>query len=766
MIVQLYTLLVSLFLFTGFGLPAAVLLRRNGMASMLLTPSLGVGALTLFVTWLYIAGLSATAIGGAAACLSVGFIALFRGTLSAALARIVARERLATAILAGCCLVLIAPLLTGRADVTITRGNPWDNFSYLKMSAVFAMRRYSEISASTAADAAANPLLLNPGGLLSARPAVNFLHAAIARLVPGSLAGGGYPLLCALMIAGMLAFAGLLRLNFGRPDVPRAAATILLAGAYALGFWGQYPADIDAWSAVAATPVFLAAWALALRVLSMPPQGGLGAAMAVMALPMAGALYLYPEGTLYHGVILGALVLVRGMPGLRRPGRPRLVIAGATVIAIGAAVPFWHGTIGFLAGQAQIAATERVPWWQYFDAYLFGQDPDANKTMMDAAAALAARPDLWPAVPTAPLAWLTGVAGTLGVYFLTPAAIRRWSLEDTARTILLIAVFAGTALGLVRSWRSRLPAYRLLLAAAAIGLLGAVLLAERGQAWAAGKALSYSAPLLCLALGAPALLADRTVTSTRLAPLPWVLAQAWFAVLALIGLGNAHGVRLPAPYPDWQSEDIKGDGRWEIAAQMARLRPCASVRVVALDPFFRDYAAVVLFEAGKPFSYDDRDDEAPLPRRCRLIQAGLPDFMPRTGPPSGVMAFPIGLMVPNLYFTGVWQDGWLRAHANLRLTLPGKSELLNLSGEIPRFSAQIAGGTMRISVDGAVVLERPQSAGRFTLSVPIPRAAGIRDIKLDMTGVYALPEDGRPVAMRLDSIALDSGPGLDQDPAQ
>jgi hypothetical protein len=750
MILQLCTLLLSLFLFTGFGLPAAAWLRRGGGSALLLTPSLGVAALTLFATWLYLAGVSALAIGIAASILSLGSMALFRRTLGEALAGI-ARERMAALICFGVCLLLVAPILAGNPDFTITRGNPWDNFAYLKMSAVFAMRRYPEVAGATAADALANPLLANPAGLLTARPAINFLHAAISRLVPGSLAGGGYAFLCSLMIAGLLSFAGLLRDMAGRSGRPAASLALGLAGLYALGFWGQYQADIDAWSAVSATPLLLAAWLLVLRLLTVEDAGRRSTAPAPLALLLAGAVYLYPEGSLYHALILAGVILAAQVPGWRRPGRPELLILASVVLAILATVPFWRGTIGFVTGQALTATTEHVPWWQYFDAYLLGLDPEMNQSLVrEAAAALTAMPT----VPTEPIAWLTGPAGLLGVYFLTPGG-GSWVVE-AARLLALLAVFAGTGLGFVMAWRSRSRQYRLLLAGVGFGLLGAIVLAERGQAWAAGKALSYTAPLLCLVLLAPLLVPTLTATRARLAPLPWCLAQGWFAALALIGLGDPHGTRLPAPYPDWQGSETKGDGRWAIAAQMTRLRACPTVRVVAVDAFFRDFAAVALFEAGKAFIYDEADDAAPLPERCRLIQAGLPTYMPRSGPPSGVMAFPAGLMVPNLFFPGVSQEGWLGPRAETRLARPGGSDILHLIGEIPDFSSKITGGTMTITVDGTKVLQRPQSAGRFDLTVPLPRADGLRDIRFEMTGADQLPADGHLVSLRLRSIALES----------
>jgi alginate O-acetyltransferase complex protein AlgI len=127
--------------------------------------------------------------------------------------------------------------------------------------------------------------------------------------------------------------------------------------------------------------------------------------------------------------------------------------------------------------------------------------------------------------------------------------------------------------------------------------------------------------------------------------------------------------------------------------------------------------------------------------------------------PAGVAGFPDGLLAPGLFFAGVTQDGWLRDKAQARFALPGTSTQLHLVGEIPAFSPKITGGAMRITVDGTLVLERPETSGRFDLTIPIPPAVGVRRINFDITGTDLLPApDGRLVSVHLTSIMLESNP--------
>ena len=234
------------------------------------------------------------------------------------------------------------------------------------------------------------------------------------------------------------------------------------------------------------------------------------------------------------------------------------------------------------------------------------------------------------------LSVMAGIGGVLGVYFLTPASYGDPTLFDGARAVLFILVITCVVRAVYAGWKSGNRAYRLLVSAAGIGLLGAILLVAEDSAWSAGKALSYTAPLLCLAIVAPALLEHNPARSSAwLWPIPWIGAQAWFAALALAGLSNPDGVRLPAPYPEIQDLTLKTEIRWDIADQLQRIKDCPVVEIAAGNPFFRQFASIALYETRKKFFYREpvtmyydtgkylgNMPDAVASPECRLIQQG------------------------------------------------------------------------------------------------------------------------------------------------
>jgi hypothetical protein len=443
-------------------------------------------------------------------------------------------------------------------------------------------------------------------------------------------------------------------------------------------------------------------------------------------------------------------------------------------LALGLALPilFWQGIYGQAALQSQSAASTHVNWWRYFDGYLFGLDPQLNQALQDQLSVAVHGQFLDPSQIGDPAAaLLTGTSGVFGLYFLTPENYAAPTPWDAAKGVLLVLALSGIVLGIGAGLRRGSRVYRLLLAATAAGLFGALLLAVQNHLWSAGKALSYVGPLLSLTVVAPVLVSRRGV----LWSLPWGLAQGGFIVLLLLGLRDPAGLRLPPPYPDSQDLGLKTGGRWRIDQQMARLKSCPVVRIVAPDPFVRQYFAMSVYEAGRPYFYTDPVDSylgagkslgtmtaLPVPRHCEMVQRGASRRDGDHDPPAEIAGFPAGLLAPNLLFVGVSQDGWLTAQAHTRLRRHGGSDHLHLTGEIPDFSPQINGGTMKITVDGTVVLERPETAGTFDLDLPIPASPAPRTIELAMSGADHLP-DGRLVSVQLHSIALERNAGADED---
>jgi len=140
---------------------------------------------------------------------------------------------------------------------------------------------------------------------------------------------------------------------------------------------------------------------------------------------------------------------------------------------------------------------------------------------------------------------------------------------------------------------------------------------------------------------------------------------------------------------------------------------------------------------------------------ARNISLLTPEQVAALTPPPAIAAFPAGLFDPGLLYSGVSEDGWLADKAWFELALPGPSNIVHVTGEIPGFSPKILGGTVKLLADGATVAEGKLIGGAFDLNVPIPEASGPREIGFEISGVDRLPApDGRLVSLHLTSLAL------------
>jgi hypothetical protein len=150
-----------------------------------------------------------------------------------------------------------------------------------------------------------------------------------------------------------------------------------------------------------------------------------------------------------------------------------------------------------------------------------------------------------------------------------------------------------------------------------------------------------------------------------------------------------------------------------------------------------------------------RDDSRYLIGFARNISLLAPDQVAAAVPPSAIPSFPAGLMAPGLLFSGIAEDGWLADKAWFELSLPGPSNFIHVTGDIPGYSPKILDGVVRVFVDGQLVSAGKSIAGGIDLTIPIPEASGRREIAFDVTGVDRLPDpDGRLVSIHLTSLTL------------
>ena len=71
--------------------------------------------------------------------------------------------------------------------------------------------------------------------------------------------------------------------------------------------------------------------------------------------------------------------------------------------------------------------------------------------------------------------------------------------------------------------------------------------------------------------------------------------------MAVAGFSDSDGAGLRAPYP----ADLIHKERieWDISDQLRRFRDCRAVKIIASDPFYRQFVSIALFEARTPFFY-------------------------------------------------------------------------------------------------------------------------------------------------------------------
>jgi hypothetical protein len=378
MILQLGVFLLSLLLFATWGLPVAAALRGAMPTMVLSAPAFGVGLLAVVATVLFSFGLHLSVIAVGAVAVSLISIVVFRKTIRFMLSGI-RKAWVASCLVLVFSIIILGPVLADRAALTVFQGNIADHFGYMATSVVYSQMDFQQILGASPRDHLSNPLLFYARSNLHARPAVSILFAVIGSLLRGAMTVGGYAFLCSFAVAGLLSFCAFLLQVFRRSGTTASVMAVILAGAYACGFWGEYPLDINAWSQVAVMPLLLSAWTIVFVELTSPAvvtQGGgrIRAEIApviALAILVAGGIYLYPEGISFHALVLAGAVVAAGRPRLYRLRD----IALSLILGASTSLLFWKGTLGFGASQIHMATTSPVAWWRHFDAYLFGMDP-------------------------------------------------------------------------------------------------------------------------------------------------------------------------------------------------------------------------------------------------------------------------------------------------------------------------------------------------------------------------------------------------------
>jgi hypothetical protein len=127
--------------------------------------------------------------------------------------------------------------------------------------------------------------------------------------------------------------------------------------------------------------------------------------------------------------------------------------------------------------------------------------------------------------------------------------------------------------------------------------------------------------------------------------------------------------------------------------------------------------------------------------------------------PQAIKSFPADLLQPGLWFSGIYDDGWVAEIARIRLGSEKKAGRIRIKGEVPSFNRLRAGATIGVVVDGQEVVRRQFRPGDFELEAAIPETEGPRwiEIRSDMSD-HLSAADQRVASILLKSIELVESP--------
>ena len=172
----------------------------------------------------------------------------------------------------------------------------------------------------------------------------------------------------------------------------------------------------------------------------------------------------------------------------------------------------------------------------------------------------------------------------------------------------------------------------------------------------------------------------------------------------------------------------------------------------------RYYCALDLGEDGRPFGFHKtglmRLFGADIPYDSRPLVGFARDISLVSGDPvwpRSIAVWPRDLL--STEFSGFYEDGWVSAHAFVRMAAAHPGDTLRIEGEVPAIG-NLKGGQMTVSV-GGVAFVKLLSTAFFTFKAPIDREIPITEIHLDFQNSAELPGgDGRPVSAHITRISL------------
>jgi hypothetical protein len=600
---DLALLLTLLVVCGGIGLPLSELVPGTKLGwRPLLAPVFGFAVLAVATPVAYqwgatIPGIFAGASGLAAAALAWRSRPMLRSwrDLSPAEQRL---SLIAAVCTVGAMLVLIAPRWVGGDQFAVFQGNHWDTFGYLESAVIYAREPYSVVSTASDEQIIRNPLYDLARQSLAIRPSAHMLYAVFSRVLPDE----AYRLYYAYLVGSFTQLV-LVALFLARNLLPTASplAWVAVALVFPFGFWGQYAFDINSWSQMTSAPALLLMAGLLIHASVLPdrPDAPLGGGLrlaAAIAVVVAGAIYIYPEGFIFYAAAIlpvATAILVGGMLRSRRVAlRPLVPLAGVAGVATTA---LYTSLLPHLIQQVTAFSAARVNWWQYFQIFFRGRD----------------------GVSGGPVTFAADFAGGLfGLYFATPgadatplaAAIQRLAIVLTIVSLLVALALISTGRVTMHGGREAAPRSRSLIAAwigaCIMLLLPSAYLASTANYWPAGKAVAYASPVFMMLLALPVAYTFRpgVVRPLRWVALGFVAFQLGSGAVRIAASAEPTGIHYAPPYPALQDRSLKANVGWDLTGLEGVLTPDTRVLILPMDTWQEHHLMVFCWSRNIPFA--------------------------------------------------------------------------------------------------------------------------------------------------------------------
>lgn len=680
--------------FLGWPLSGLLPGRRP---DVLLAPVMGFGAWSVAITLLYMCGLSLPLSGlfVLATAASVWFIYAWRNKCH------ISVPGLPAAILLAMIVMALAPGFSGGESFRVFQGNDQDQLNYLSFSSVYQRLGYGALLQAGNTELLSNSAISGAQKMLEGRPAVSLSFAAFGSLARMPLAETSYAYLACLQALLGFAVAFLIR---GLTTSPLLAA--IGGAAFALGFFGQFALDLNAWSQLAGMSLATAGLGLLLRFGFRAPLPS--------GLLLASLVYIYPEGIALYGTAALPLLLRRLRATSARTAAGLAWMLTTTLLLL---IPLLTHLPAYLKQQAGVSTEDESGWARHFFAFLFGRDGKAFET-------LSIQTDSTHLLGGLLRTGVNVMAGLTGLYPLSGGMMM-------ATTLLILFLSALITLPFVTSHGPRAQRLCLTLGAGTIYCLGGLAL---GHPYIAGKAWLLLSPVLFSIVLLP-LLQPTAAVACRAPACLYLGLQIGFGLWRPIAAMAPDGIAYAPPYP--ALPQAKAEVDWAVLSRRLEFAGCRLVQLEIDSPTLDRYLQTVLSEWGVTWrSIHPITTDYANPKSVSLgVQPGsgqpdcvATDVLPQTDPGAARLI-------------------WLGRHAGLNDFVSGRSNTLDML-QLPLDLH----GLHDIEIWRNAPLRWTDGQASFLLAVPQPNRGFTIDI-----GLWPIREPDTRLQLRINGVELFSG---------